>query len=131
MLGYSAGAISKPAFHWVRNLLDPKAPAKEVAALDYQASSIFALAWNIGRHTLPRDVISDFDNFIEKLGIPRMEGSTGDMDHYFVDIERLPGEPGGERWDRHQFERGERAPPSGAMAHNYARSVKSSGCSNG
>ena len=113
MLGYSAGARGLKLFHWYCNLLCSTLTEEQICDLDYRGSGAFALAWNMGRRVLPKEVIEDINGFITRLGIFRMDANSCMQKTYFIDI-------GGER---HEFSRGELAPASGAMGLNYSRWV--------
>ncbi|GLB43871.1 hypothetical protein LshimejAT787_1500550 [Lyophyllum shimeji] len=74
-VGYNAGQLDRPAFHWARNLAPRKRDATAVAQMDVKSSSVFALLWQMVRSRLPEEVINDFDTFLTQLGIRRMDGS--------------------------------------------------------
>ncbi|KAJ3897355.1 hypothetical protein F5879DRAFT_927907 [Lentinula edodes] len=69
---WSAGAISRPAFNWVQNLTK-KIPDDEKQGIRYEASSVFAVFWNLVRAHAPREVIDDLEEFVIRSGIYRMD----------------------------------------------------------
>lgn len=126
LLGWSAGARSKRAFHWARNITSKKTDA---GALNKSASNLFALAWQRMRSVLPTAVLDDFKNFVDDNGLPRMDPDnplatlpplqkgTADNDHptghYMVEI----------NGDEFEFFNVELAPPAGVAGKNYSRLV--------
>ncbi|KAF8347507.1 hypothetical protein F5887DRAFT_881786, partial [Amanita rubescens] len=116
LAGFSAGSRSKLAFDWARNIERRKKDQEMVDNLAQQTSAVFALFWNLCRAWLPDEIISDFEDFIHKNGLPAMnrdwktttrEGSyevvIGETSFNFHDVEL--------------------APPMGLMASNYSRAV--------
>ncbi|KAF8054723.1 hypothetical protein FPV67DRAFT_1682217 [Lyophyllum atratum] len=117
-VGYTAGSLSQPAFHWARNLVEPKLNASAAAEMDAKSSSVFALLWQMARSRLPKEVIDDFDTFLAKSGIKRMDGSgqmasEGSSGTYSVVV-------GGTAFDFHDVEL---APPTGVFGQNYSRGI--------
>ncbi|KAK7025963.1 hypothetical protein VNI00_015792 [Paramarasmius palmivorus] len=115
MSGWSAGSRSSPQFHWTRNLLKKVTPA-EAEDLAYEASSSFAVFWNLSRCILPAEIIDDFDRFIEDSGIHRMDSAVmgdGAPSQYTIPTE--------EGWAT--FRHAKMAPPCGVFARNYARAT--------
>ena len=123
-IGWSAGARSKPAFHWVRNITSKRI---DVPELDRQAANLFAFAWQRMRSVLPTAVLDDFKSFIEFNDLPRMNPedprmmlpplkkgnvkNTHPEGEYTVTIE-------GEDFTIHKVEY---APPGGVCGENYSR----------
>lgn len=111
--GWSAGALSKMHFGWVRNL-PPSTDAAKKEACHIETSAIFALFWNLIRSYGPREVVDDFETFMEKSGIYRMDPGfcgSGPEGQYAVpisDTEVL-------------FSHANLAPPQGVCAQNYSR----------
>lgn len=129
-LGYSAGARSKPAFHWVRNVQKPRshAPGTEEKR-DRDASCAFAYFWNLAKNRVPEEVIADFESFMASLEIGRMDGrSTMAGDGAGAKAGTLAGEsistgeysisPSNQVY---AFHNAQLAPPTGVMAANYSR----------
>ena len=116
-MGYSAGARSKPSFGWVRNLERKNELTPEfLASVDYQTSCLFALAWNICRAQLPKEVMDEWVQWIESTQLPRMDAGVhmaGTHGDYQIHI--------GEHTTT--FHNAELAPPTGLLNQNYARSV--------
>ena len=121
-IGYSAGARSAPAFNWVRNLTR-KLPDQVVANKDYQASSAFALFWNLCRDFLPEKIMGTFDVFLDHCNMVRMKSGQG------AAAEFIEGEGVGIYGeytvcigdDEFIFKDAEMAPPSGVFGQNYSR----------
>ncbi len=111
-MGWSAGSRSRPHFDWVRNITATRLSQHEVDVLDAEASSLFALTWQMMRSLLPPEVVADFNNFVKGTGIPRMDGN-GQLASgtYQVSMD-------GERFD---FRDVELAPPGGVICRNYSR----------
>ncbi|GLB37799.1 hypothetical protein LshimejAT787_0408500 [Lyophyllum shimeji] len=121
-MGYSAGARSKPAFHWVRNLLSKAGGPAAAAESDCKASCVYALAWQLLRGHLPEEVICDFDDFMEKTALRRMDGngrmsSGGAAGTYSVTA----------NGHEFHFHDAELAPPAGVFGENYARAPHTEG----
>ncbi|KAK7051219.1 hypothetical protein VNI00_004719 [Paramarasmius palmivorus] len=115
MSGWSAGSRSSPQFHWTRNLSKKVTPV-EAEDLAYEASSSFAVFWNLSRCILPAQIIDDFDSFIEDSGIYRMDSGilgAGAPAQYTIPTE--------EGWAT--FRHAKMAPPCGVFARNYARAT--------
>ncbi len=47
----------------------------EINDSNAEASSLFALAWQMMKNILPPEVVADFDDFVAGTGIPRMNGN--------------------------------------------------------
>ena len=110
-MGWSAGSRSAPHFDWARNITASHLSNSEIATSNKEASSLFAYTWQMMRNILPAEVVADFNNYIEKSGLPRMNGN-GQMDatyQVFVD-----GKP-------FSFSNVELAPPGAVIAENYSR----------
>jgi hypothetical protein len=115
MIGYSAGSRSKPQFDWVKNLLH-KIPQDQVERLNFEASSAFAIFWNMLKTHAPASVMEDTDKFFTGIGIHRMDGNQrlpGSKGRYVIEIDGVPVE----------FYDVELAPPCGVFGVNYARST--------
>ena len=91
-----------------------------MADLTERSSSVFALAWNMFRNQLPEEIISEFDTFLKKSNIHRMNPSGGrgkkERGSYTICDGDYPV----------KFCNVELAPPAGFFASNYARCVVSS-----
>jgi hypothetical protein len=68
-----------------------------------------ALLWNMLRKSLPSIMISDYDEVLAGLDLPRMETGLGDE----YEVELYDG--------RYRFTTGDLAPPTAIVAWNYAR----------
>ncbi|GLB45835.1 hypothetical protein LshimejAT787_3200060 [Lyophyllum shimeji] len=117
-VGYNAGKLNRPAFHWAKNLTGRKRDVTAVAQMDVKCSSVFALLWQMVRSRLPKEVINDFDTFLTQLGIRRMDGSgqmasEGSSGTYSVVL-------GDATFDFHNVEL---APPAGIFGQNYSRGI--------
>lgn len=119
MVGYTAGAQSRPEFDWARNLIGPAQPADVIAIEDRKASSVFAFAWNVCQQRAPRAIVEEYENFLLQHDMPRMDGnramatsSSPGRGEYEID---LPGMPG------IKFSGVKLAPPCGAFAVNYSK----------
>ncbi len=116
MIGLSAGARSKPCFHWVRNLLK-KHTQDEIDDFDSKQCSAFAFFWNLLRHRLPLEILANFDGWMNTEMVPRMTTQWKDLEtkgSYSIDL------PFGRNFEFHGVDL---APPAGIMAHNYSRCV--------
>lgn len=116
-VGFSAGARSVPAFHWVRNLLSKQFGADEVASLDRETAHGFSLAWMLFRKKLPNHIIDDIDLWLTQTGITRMNREI--LNSKTSDIGAINLDVGDNFFTLHGAEG---APPSGGMAANYSRS---------
>ncbi|KAJ2965662.1 hypothetical protein NUW54_g14044 [Trametes sanguinea] len=74
--GYTAGALSRPSFNWVRNLRRKLTP-EQLASSDYATSCLFAAGWNIIRASLPHEVSDDWVTFLRTHGLPAMDAGVG------------------------------------------------------
>ncbi|GLB39703.1 hypothetical protein LshimejAT787_0702130 [Lyophyllum shimeji] len=123
-MGYSAGARSKPSFHWVRNLLSKAGGPAAAAESDRKASCVYALAWQLLRGHLPEEVIRDFDDFMEKTKLKRMDGN-GQLSPGILNCTQSPGGAGSYSVNANghefSFHHVELAPPAGVFGENYAR----------
>lgn len=46
-----------------------------VKAIDFDTTSVCALFWNLVQTRLPDDILDDFDDFLQRLGIVQMGGN--------------------------------------------------------
>ena len=138
-LGWSAGQRSKRAFHWVRNLTQSRFTQEQAADLSKDAAHLFALAWQRLRNVLPKDVLDDYDHFVQSNRLPRM-----DPDDPLATLPTLPEENADEHQqipkvtvknehpqgsytvkiqgeEEFEFHNVELAPPSGFIGQNYSR----------
>jgi hypothetical protein len=114
---YSAGSRSSPSFDWVNNLKSKKHSLDEQAKMDVAESSAFALTWNMIRHRLPKEVISNFNAFTLVAGIKRMDGNGLMVDEEGRSFYQVAV---GEAGDL-EFHNVELAPPMGVFSENYSR----------
>ncbi|EMD30923.1 hypothetical protein CERSUDRAFT_35051, partial [Gelatoporia subvermispora B] len=112
--GWSAGSRSKSAFNWVRNILSKALSAEQVASSNFQASSAFALFWNMARNRLPAEVLADFNNWLS-TGIYRMNSAQPHSERGDYGILEGPSQV--------FIHDAEMAPPGGVFARNYSRPV--------
>ena len=111
-MGWSAGARSSPHFDWVRNITATHLSQSEVDASNIEASSLFALTWQMMQSILPSGVVADFNNFVKETGLPRMDGN-GDLVNGTYQV-LVDGKP-------FAFQNVELAPPGGVICQNYSR----------
>lgn len=116
-MGLSAGSLNKLMLGWVRNIRVRKKNHIEHQAVNRNASSAFAVLWSLARTLLPEEIINDYLDFIQTLGIHQMD-ADGEMDPdcngygvYHVSVDGKVFE----------FHDAELAPPAGVMAENYCR----------
>ncbi len=96
----------------MRNITATRLSQHEVDVLDAEASSLFALTWQMMRSLLPPEVVADFNNFVKKTGIPRMDGN-GHLENGTYQL-YVDGRP-------FAFHNAELAPPGGVICQNYSR----------
>ena len=135
-LGWSAGQRNKNKCHWVKNITTRCISQDAEAELNKKASSLFALAWQIMKQRLPAEVIDDFNNFVEDLGINRMD-ANGQMSQFHPEGAQVQqsrpknSKATGKRMEtkfwvesstiQFEFTGAELAPPSGVIGQNYSR----------
>lgn len=110
-MGWSAGSRSSPHFDWVRNITANLSKA-EIEASNKDASSLFALTWQMMRNIIPPEVVADVDEFVAASGIPRMNGN-GQLPEGVYEVLI-----GGVTFPFHKVEL---APPGGVIGQNYSR----------
>lgn len=113
-IGWLPGSRTKTHFDWVRNFLNPKLSEEIRDKYWTRASSAFALFWNMTRSFGPPEVVKDFENFMEVLGIPAMDPALyrpGPAQEYTVPVNGT----------NIVFTNAHMAPPQGAFARNYGR----------
>jgi hypothetical protein len=97
-------------------LLSRKLTEEYKIRLDYEASSAFAVFWNMLRNRVPRSIIKNTTDFFDEIGIYRMDGGkrlSSSKGTYMLQVDEIPIE----------FHGVELAPPSGVFGVNYARYV--------
>lgn len=116
-MGLSAGSLSKVFLDWVWNIRIQKNNYAEHQNVNVSASSAFAVLWSLACTLLPEEIIQDYLDFIELVGIHRMD-ARGEMDPdqdghgtYTIKI-------GGKDFEFHDAEL---TPPTGVMEENYCR----------
>ncbi len=116
IVGFSAGARSKPQFHWVRNLLR-KMSDDDALDFRWEQSSAFALIWNILRKRLPPEIQKEWIGWLKNGKFPAMNPEWADhadnRGSYSICV----------KGETIKFNNAELAPPTGVMAQNYARYV--------
>ncbi|KAJ3925718.1 MAG: hypothetical protein NXY57DRAFT_967370 [Lentinula lateritia] len=113
--GWSGGALSRPAFNWVKNFTK-KVSEEEKRSIRYEAASVFAVFWNLVRTHGPPEVITDLEHFIKESGLYRMDEHVhggGGENRYTVPVDGV----------EITFDGADMAPPAGVFARNYARPV--------
>ena len=106
-----------PQLGWARNLLR-KQTDETVTRLMYESSSVFALFWNILRNQLPEEINSNFEVWLEKNKMVRMDtkgSQTTVQGEYTVKYGN----------DAFVFHGVNMPPPSGVFGTNYSRYVGS------
>lgn len=118
-MGLSAGSLSQSVLGWVRNIRKEKKNFAKHALINYEASSVYAVLWGLARSLLPEEIIADFDNFAEKIGLDlRMDGDkTMETDAkgrgtYTITLDEDTA---------FEYHHAQLAPPAGVMAENYCR----------
>ncbi len=111
-MGWSAGSRSSPHFDWVRNITATHLSESEVNTANREASSLFALAWQMMQSILPPEIVADFNNFVEAKGVPRMDGN-GQLENGTYEV-LIDG-------STFTFCNVELAPPGGVICQNYSR----------
>ena len=112
-LGYTAGSRSRPRIGWARNIRR-KQPKGALQDLTYRSSSAFAFAWNLFRMQLPSEVIGNFNEYLAKSQIMRMDplgNRQKIVGTYTICDGDIPVE----------FHDAELAPPAGVFGANYTR----------
>ncbi|TFK78253.1 hypothetical protein K466DRAFT_456996, partial [Polyporus arcularius HHB13444] len=87
-----------------------------LASSDFRTSCLFALGWNMCRSVLPRDVMEEWETFLEAKRLPRMDAGVG--------TQSASGNVTVPLGDTSvTFHGMELAPASGLLNQNYARGV--------
>jgi hypothetical protein len=95
-------------------LLSRKLTEEYKIRLDYEASSAFAVFWNMLHNRVPSGIIKNTTEFFDSIGIYRMDGGkrlSSSKGTYMLEVDGIPVE----------FHGVELAPPSGVFGMNYAR----------
>ena len=93
-----------------------KQQGETISQLAYKSSSAFALFWNILRNQLPEEVIEDFDAWLQRTQMIRMD-AIGSQDSVWGPYTVKCGD------NPFIFHDVEMPPPSGVVGVNYTRSV--------
>ncbi|KAJ3991517.1 hypothetical protein F5050DRAFT_1716023 [Lentinula boryana] len=116
--GFTAGSRARPSFDWASNFLNPfRHSQSEQEAMRYEATSMFAMFWNMVQKVCPSAVIDDFKQFMEQTGLISMdpkEFSRQGGSEYMVNYEG----------SNITFKGVDMAPPSRVLVQNYARMSK-------
>jgi hypothetical protein len=119
-VGVSAGARSKGAIHWVRNISTTRLSDDYVDDLDRKTAHAFSLLWMLIRRKLPDELSDDLVAWLKETGIFRMNKKAvmarafkGQDEEGEIELDI-----GGNTFN---FQWAELAPPSGVMAANYSR----------
>lgn len=91
-------------------------------SIDQEGSSAFAVLWNMMRTILPKEIIGDFESFLEKIDPKfRMDGnSTMPTTGTGLGTYTIKLGPGDSK-RAFDFHDAQLAPPAGVMAQNYCR----------
>lgn len=118
-MGLSAGSLSHSLLGWVRNIRKDKKNVARHQEININASSAFAIFWNLIRATLLDDIVDDFDAWLQEIGPKyRMDGdgemgTGGGRGKFHIKL--------GEEKPWYEFNNAHLAPPAGVMADNYCR----------
>jgi hypothetical protein len=112
ILGYSAGARSRPLFGWARNFLSRYKSEDNRNILNRRAAEAFAVTWRLFCDKLPPPIIEDITSWLRRSGIPKMK-PDGAEDNIRISLGNTAFSLRNNEW----------APPMGMMAVNYSRSV--------
>jgi hypothetical protein len=93
-----------------------KQQGETISRLAYESSSAFTLFWNRLRNQLPEEVIEDFDAWLQRTQMVRMD-TMGSQDSVRGAYTVKCGD------DPFVFHDVEMPPPSGAVGVNYTRFV--------
>ncbi|KXN84190.1 hypothetical protein AN958_12894 [Leucoagaricus sp. SymC.cos] len=116
--GFSAGARSKPEFHWAQNLIRKLAEGTALQFQQLQASA-FALFWNMLEKRLPKEICNEWRGWISREVMPAMNplwksgdpiSSRGSYEIRVLD-------------ETVAIHDAQLALPSGVMVQNYARAI--------
>lgn len=111
-VGYTAGPLDNTGLATAQNKHSKKKAASEAGKQqDLEDGGWLALLWNIMLSSLPRVITKDYDDFIAKMGLPRM--ATFQKDAYEVKLGK----------HIYQFTGGHLAPSAGVTAFNYQNYV--------
>lgn len=122
-LGISAGARSKPAIDWVKNISSKRLSDDFVDDLDRKTAHAFAILWMLIRRRLPDEVSDDLVTWLAESGIFRMNKEVvrrfrEQSGHDSEGLGEIELDIGGYSFN---FQWAELAPPTGVMAANYSR----------
>jgi hypothetical protein len=117
-VGISAGARSKPAVDWVKNINSKRLSEDFVDELDRKTAHVFSLFWMLIRKRLPDELSDDLVTWLAKTGIYRMNKEAVQGFREQSDGGEIELDIGGNYFN---FQWAELAPPSGVIAANYSR----------
>ena len=117
-VGISAGARSKPAIDWVKNINSKKLSEDFVDDLDRKTAHAFSLFWMLIRKRLPDELSDDLVTWLAETGIYRMNKVAVQGFREQNDEGEIELDIGGNCFN---FQWAELAPPSGVIAANYSR----------
>lgn len=117
-IGVSAGARSKPALDWVKNITTKRLSEDFVDDLEQKSAHAFSLLWMLMRRRLPDEVSDDLVTWLTESGIYRMNKDAVKGFREQTDVGEIELDINGNTFN---FEWAELAPPSGVMAANYSR----------
>ncbi len=115
MIGLSAGARSKLAFHWVCNLLSRKHSQYTIDDFNQKQCSAFTFLWNWLWCNLHKEILDNFDEWMNTTMIPCMTPEWQELSKKGSYTIELEGQ------DPMTFNNIELAPPAGMMVSNYVR----------
>lgn len=119
LTGFSAGSRSAAAWDWARNIIARKNDIHFLHSHSMAVSSVFALFYQQMRAVLPDEALSDYEDWLDAAGFPRMDArgamaSDGDgCGEYYVQTGAKTV----------VFHHEKLAPPAGVAAANYSRYV--------
>lgn len=117
-VGISAGARSKPAIGWVKNINSKQLSEDFVDDLDRKTAHAFSLFWMLIRNRLPDELSDDLVTWLAETGIYRMNKAAVQGFREQNDEGGIELDIGGNYFN---FQWAELAPPSGVIAANYSR----------
>lgn len=114
-IGFTAGSRAAPEFGWARNALSKKAGE---GTSNHRVSSLMAAFWLIAKQGFPPEIISDFEDFYKKNGLPYLHPDWPATQDTSRGPLELPSSSGACKWDDVEL-----APGCAVMVQRYARLV--------
>lgn len=76
-MGLSAGSLSHGMLDWVKNIAWQKKNLNKHQKIDYDASSAFAILWELVFTLLSDEMFNNFNEFIKSIGLElRVDGNN-------------------------------------------------------